>query len=99
MICDSLANDCSEDSNPSADERAIWIDTGGCDPIATARATVLQLEAGDAIEAAPTTLFRLALELRHSGNMEGATVLFRHSGRMLTEQYLSERLHLRRRGA
>ena len=94
----AAANDCSDDLAPNIAEAA-WTDVGICDdPIATARAAVLQLEAGDAISAAPTTLFRLALELRHSGNMEGATVLFQHSGRKLTEEYLSGRLHLRLRG-
>jgi hypothetical protein len=99
MIPSSMTNDSSEDAEGSADAAREWSGSDSGDAIATAREALMQLESGNGLEAAPTTLFRLALVLRHSGNMEEANVLFRQSGRMLTEQYMNQRLHLRRRGA
>lgn len=87
------------DEEESADTAQEWKSGNAGHAVATAREAVKQLESGDHPETAPTTLFRLALELRHSGNLEEAANLFRQSGKMLTEQYMSQRLHLRRRGA
>lgn len=99
MIRSLSTNDSSDHVEGSADAAQEWAAGDAGHAIAIAREAVKQLEAGEHPETAPTTLFRLALELRHSGNMEEATLLFRQSGRMLTEQYMSQRLHLRRRGA
>jgi hypothetical protein len=101
MIFSTSTNDSSGSAEGSAETAPApaWIDADSGDVIATAREAVMQLESGNSLEAAPTTLFRLALVLRHSGNLKEASVLFQQSGRMLTEQYMNQRLHLRRRGA
>ena len=44
----------------------------------------------------PTLLFRIALILRHEGYADQADKFFRQSSRMLSEQYVTQRLRLRR---
>lgn len=44
----------------------------------------------------PTMLFRVALRLRHNGYADQADELFRQSSRLLSEQYVDQRLRMRR---
>ncbi len=44
----------------------------------------------------PAMLFRLALSLRHDGRAAEADKYFRQSSRLLSEQYVNQRLRLRR---
>ena len=44
----------------------------------------------------PTMLFCVALSLRHDGYAAEADKLFRQSSRMLSEQYVNQRLRMRR---
>jgi hypothetical protein len=56
--------------------------------------TMLTIDASD--PPTPTMLFRVALSLRHDGYGAEADKLFRQSSRMLSEQYVNQRLRLRR---